>query len=261
MGCINILNGFSNNQHPAQDNAINLLVYNLMPNRLETEHQIISVLKRTPHNFNITFCRMASHHFRHADGGIIQKYATLAEIEQNHFDALLVTGAPLDQKKFTEVDYWEEFKKLLIWRKTHVKTSLFNCWSAWAAGSLDQILSGQALSNKICGVYRSNGFTMPHSRYFKIPTKAVSKSARILAEDAQIGATIVFDPRHNSYYLAGHFEYGTRTLAEEYQRDIQRGLNPQVPANYFDNQQRPHNTWQQSATKFYRQWLQQFSTN
>ncbi|WP_429971599.1 homoserine O-acetyltransferase/O-succinyltransferase family protein [Fructilactobacillus sp. Tb1] len=258
MGCMNILSGYAKNNHQPQLDAINLLVLNLMPNRAETEHQIISLLKRTPHNFNVTFCRMKSHHIKHFDSEIIAKYVSLADIRDQHFDALLVTGAPIDQKQFTDIDYWDEFKTFLDWRKTHVNTSLFSCWAAWAAGTVDEVLTGVPVTDKIYGVYTTNGITMPHSRYFKIPQTSVK--ADVLAGNDEIGATVIFDQQTKSYYVTGHFEYGTTTLANEYFRDVKNGLQTAEPKNYFDQNQHPHNTWNADATKFYRHWLNQFAT-
>ncbi|WP_395320157.1 homoserine O-acetyltransferase/O-succinyltransferase family protein [Fructilactobacillus frigidiflavus] len=258
MGCMNILSGYSKNHHQPQLDAINLLVLNLMPNRAETEHQIISLLKCTPHNFNVTFCRMATHHTKHFASEIIDKYVTLADIEDQNFDALLVTGAPVDQKKFAEIDYWEEFKHFIDWRKDHVGTSLFTCWAAWAAGTLDDVLIGQPVTNKIYGVYTTNGITMPHSRYFKVPVDYVN--ATVLAGNSQIGATLIWDDTLRSAYVTGHFEYGTNTLAQEYFRDLNNGLHTKKPVNYFDENQRPHNTWKRSGSQFINQWLTKIAT-
>lgn len=255
---MNILSGYSQNKQQPQPMDINLLVLNLMPNRSETEHQIISVLKRTPYDFNLTFCRMATHQTKHFASGMLDKYVTLADIQNQHFDALLVTGAPIDQKQFTEIDYWEEFKTFVEWRKTHVTTSCFNCWSAWAAGTVEQILVGEPVTEKIYGVFTTNGITMPHSRYFKIPKATVK--IKVLAGNPQIGATVMWDEATKTYYVTGHFEYGTTTLANEYFRDVKKGLATDQSKNYFTKNQRPKNTWKADATKFYRGWLSQVTT-
>lgn len=255
MGCMNVLSGYAKNRHQPQLTAINLLVLNLMPNRSETEHQIISVLKRTPYDFNLTFCRMATHQVKHFASGMLEKYVTFADIKEQHFDALLVTGAPIDQKQFTEIDYWEEFKEFVDWRKTHVTTSCFSCWSAWAAGTIDHVLVGETVPAKIYGVFTTNGITMPHSRYFKIPPKNVK--IKVLASNQAIGTTVMWDDETQTYYVTGHFEYGTTTLANEYFRDVKKGLATDKPKNYFTKKQRPKNTWKSDATMFYRDWLRQ----
>ncbi|WP_413628161.1 homoserine O-succinyltransferase [Fructilactobacillus vespulae] len=256
MGCMNILSGYAKNRRTTTKNAINLVVFNLMPNRAETEHQIISLLKRTPHDFNLTFCRMKTHRCKHFAKDVAKRYLTLADINNQHFDALIVTGAPVDQKPFQEVDYFTEFKELLQWRKTHVKTCLFSCWAAWAAGTVDQVLTGHPHKQKIYGIYTTDGFTMPHSRYFTIPVNQVT--GEVIAGDPEIGATLIHSDKTASYYVTGHLEYGTNTLADEFYRDVSKGLHPHKPLNYFDQKQHPHNTWNQTATKFYRQWLSQF---
>ena len=259
MGCINILSGYSQNSHQKIDDALSILVLNLMPNRLETEHQIIDLLKQTDLNINLTFCRMASHHIKHFNPKIIEKYVTTKDVFEDHFDALIVTGAPLDRKNFHDVDYWNEFVDFIKWRKNHVDTCLFSCWAAWAAGTIDGILIGKQLDQKIYGVYTTDGITMPQSRYFTIPRNDVK--AKVLAGNDSIGATLIFDSNTNSYYVTGHLEYGTKTLADEYFRDVKKGLDTKKPSNYFDNQDHPINSWHTDATTFYINWLNQFTSS
>ncbi|GAP00853.1 homoserine O-succinyltransferase [Fructobacillus fructosus] len=258
MGRINILNGYNKNADEREKQAIDLVIVNLMPTRAETEHQFISVLKLTPYNFNLTFAGMATHRYRHFERDIRAIYTTLDQIRDQKFDALIITGAPLDQIPFSEVDYWAEFQDWVNWRKEHVQTSLFTCWAAWAAGEIDRLFKGQALSHKICGIYQSNGYTIPHSRYFTIDQDSITHSATVLAGTKQLGATIVKEEQSASYYVTGHLEYSTQTLANEFARDQQQQKKVKAPENYFLLQGAPKNTWQRSTRRFFREWLAPF---
>ncbi|CAK8054458.1 homoserine O-acetyltransferase/O-succinyltransferase family protein [Eupransor demetentiae] len=258
MGKINILNGYNKNCTRGDRNGINLVIVNLMPTRAETEHQFISVLKNAPYNFNLTFAGMASHHYRHFADDIREKYVTLNQIEDKQYDALLISGAPLDRKSFNEIDYWDEFKKWLDWRKDHVRTSLFTCWAAWAAGEIEGVCKGKQLEEKTYGVYQTQAFTMPHSRYFRIEKDSLRPQAECIAGNQELGATLFHDRDLNSYYVTGHLEYSTQTLAQEFRRDRERGLKTAEPKNYFGKNKRPHNSWQRSTRAFYRLWLSPF---
>lgn len=255
MGCLNILSGYSTNSSQKISDGLNILVVNLMPNRVETEQQIVNLVKATNQNINLTFCRMATHQIKHFDPTFTQKYVTTKEVYNQSFDAMIVTGAPVDNLDFQDVDYFNEFKELLDWRKTHVSTCIFSCWSAWAAGTIDGALHGHHVKNKIYGVYNTNNITMPHSRFFKVPLDEVN--AELVAGNEEIGATVVFNEKYDSYYVTGHLEYATDTLSNEYFRDVHKGLHPKQPVDYFDPDLHPTNHWRQSAIKFYQHWLNQ----
>ncbi|USS90302.1 homoserine O-acetyltransferase/O-succinyltransferase family protein [Fructilactobacillus carniphilus] len=254
MGRMNILTGYNQNTTTPQPGALNVLIVNLMPKRAETEHQLISVFKRTHQNFNLTFAYLPHHHFQHYAAGVKQRYASLTDVQDQQFDALLVTGAPVDQKAFQEIDYWDDFQSLLAWRRHHVQTSLFLCWAAWAAGEREHQFTGKRLDHKLCGVFTTDGVTMPHSRYFTIPLASVEPGVRVLAGNDQLGAVVLHAPALNSYYVMGHLEYSTNTLALEEQRDQQAEKSTPHPQNYYHNG-RPVNRWQADATRFFKQWL------
>ena len=254
MAVIYITNGFTQNTNIEHPETLKVLLLNLMPNRAETEHQFVSLLKNSRRDITLTFCLPKTHTLKNNARESLEKYATFDEISSNYYDALIVTGAPLDRLDFTAVDYWDEFLDIVDWRKTHAQQSLFVCWSAYAAGEIEGIFKGQQLTKKISGVYTTNRLTIPHSRYFTIPLQN-SIDGTIVAGNREIGAVLIKNERLRSTYLTGHLEYKTDTLAQEYKRDSLAGLAPHKPNNYFDKNNNPINTWSATASSFYRQWL------
>ncbi|WP_127848634.1 homoserine O-acetyltransferase/O-succinyltransferase family protein [Lacticaseibacillus hulanensis] len=244
---------------PAGD--LKILILNLMPNRAVTERQFVRILQLAGSpatDIEVTFCLPATHAIRRHAEQITAAYTNFAAVQNENFDALIVTGAPLDRIAFTDVDYWDEFQQILRWRHTHVRQSLFLCWGADAAGYADGVFTPEQLDRKITGVYTANGVTMPQSRYFKIPLSV--QRGEVLAGNSDLGALIVADASTRSHYVAGHFEYLPGTLADEYHRDRRKnGALAPRPANYFDPDMRPQYTWRSSATAFYHNWLAQLA--
>ncbi|KRL96739.1 homoserine O-acetyltransferase/O-succinyltransferase family protein [Liquorilactobacillus satsumensis] len=260
MSCVSILSGLTKNDVPVVPGSLKILILNLMPTRQATEKQFTQLLAQIPQNSTVTFCVPETHQFRHPEKNLFEKYVTFAQIQHNHYDALIVTGAAIDQLPFQAIDYWEELKEILTWRHTHVKTSLFVCWGAYAAGNIEHLFTGLQLKHKLNGVYTVNGITMPHSRYFTIPSQNVNKRARVIAGNNELGAVVIHDPITASLYVTGHLEYSTETLAKEYQRDLRLDPTTQIPYNYFDENLCAQNTWRKSAINFYRTWLGKISS-
>lgn len=254
MSKIFIYNGYSKNTNVSHPEALQVLLLNLMPNRAETELQFISLLKQSQRDIALTFCLPNTHNLKNNAAESLEKYSTFNEIHENYYDALIVTGAPLDRLDFSAVDFWNEFTEILTWRKTHVSQSLFVCWGAYAAGKIDGIFEGKQLIQKISGVFTTNNLTIPHSRYFIIPMSN-SIDGDVIAGNDEIGAALIINKELNSTYLTGHLEYQTETLAQEYQRDVAAKLNPPKPKNYFNTQNQPINTWKKTAITLYQQWI------
>lgn len=246
--------------------TLNILIVNLMPNRLQTEKQFIGLLMKLSVNVRLTFAVPATHQIKHETEQIVQNYVTLADIWDRHFDGLIVTGAPVDRTKFEKIDYWQEFERLLAWRKTHVKESLFACWAVYGAGYAERNFPVRHITSKISGVYRTNDIlnrrstlttglnhiTMPHSRYFTIPNQGLPRRLKV-AGDNKLGAFVLRDELLHSTYVTGHLEYDTETLAEEYQRDLAKGIVTREPENYLVDGQ-PRNNWAADADKFFVNW-------
>ncbi|KRL05791.1 homoserine O-acetyltransferase/O-succinyltransferase family protein [Liquorilactobacillus oeni] len=253
MAYVNILHGLTQSHAPATP-SLKILILNLMPDRIKTERQFSKMLAHTTYNSTITFCIPQTHQFRHPEKGLYEKYVTFDQIRDQYYDALIVTGAAVDQLAFEKVDYWQELKEIIFWRHSHVKTSLFICWSAYAAGEIEHFFVGKKLEKKISGVYTVNGYTMPHSRYFTIPQQNVDHD-NLLAGNELLGAVIVRDISSASLYVTGHFEYLTNTLREEYYRDLKHDPTTPIPVNYFSKDLQATNTWEKSAVHFYQNWL------
>ncbi|MFD1441738.1 homoserine O-acetyltransferase/O-succinyltransferase family protein [Lacticaseibacillus hegangensis] len=255
MAQVTILRGLTRTAEATAPSALQLLVLNLMPNRAQTEQQLAQVLAAGKRPVALTFCVPDTHHLRHNAAAVRRAYAGFHDIEDQHFDGLIITGAPLDRLAFQQVDFWPELHRILAWRKTHVTGSLFICWGAYAAGTIDGLFTGQPLTDKISGVYTTGGLTMPQSRFFKIPLTSVRRG-QIITGSSALGATFIKDLATNSWYLAGHLEYQTDTLLAEYQRDCRKDPTTPKPAHYFDQNRQPQNTWRRDAARVYAGWLQ-----
>ncbi|WP_461214052.1 homoserine O-acetyltransferase/O-succinyltransferase family protein [Lacticaseibacillus sp. GG6-2] len=259
MAHVTILSGLTRtNDIPAPD-ARRILVLNLMPNRAVTERQIANVFAAGTQPVALTFCLPDTHHIHNNEAKVREAYTSFSQIQAQHFDGLIVTGAPLDRLPFHQIDFWPELRRILTWRKAHTDGALFICWGAYAAGAIDGAFSGRQLTQKISGVYTTSGLTMPQSRFFMIPLNAVHRG-QIIAGDDELGATLVEDATTNSWYLAGHLEYQTGTLRAEYYRDYHKDQNTPLPAHYFDADMQPRNTWHNDATFVYDAWLNTLQT-
>ncbi|HCU42608.1 homoserine O-succinyltransferase [Leuconostoc falkenbergense] len=251
--------------------TITILLVNLMPNRLQTEKQFVRLLNLLSINVRVTFAVPATHNLRHSAIEVADNYLTLEDIWHQQYDGLIVTGAPVDQIKFEQIDYWEEFQHLLQWRKTSVTESLFACWATYAAGYAERNFPVKAIKNKVSGVYRPRHVTrsklsfglevlkMPQSRYFTVPALGVPRRLKV-ADDDELGAFILRDEGVNSTYITGHLEYDTTTLADEYERDLVIDNTTLAPENYFVDGY-PVNSWQQTANQFFKNWGQLIVAN
>lgn len=246
--------------------TLSILIVNLMPNRLQTEKQLTKLLTQLSVNVNVTFAVPATHHIKHDVDLVKASYVTLNDVWHKNYDGLIVTGAPVDRVKFEDIDYWQEFQKLLAWRKTHVKESLLTCWAAFGAGYAERNFPVRSHKNKIFGVYQIKhilkqhsqlttgltAVTMPHSRYFTIPFQGVSRRLKIAGND-EFGAFILRDEHLQSTYITGHLEYDTSTLQDEYQRDLKIDTATRQPENYYF-EGKPQNSWQTSAETIFSNW-------
>ncbi len=263
MAHVTLTNGLTQPPHQLTPSTPDkhILILNLMPNRAVTERQFTRMLEdaETDATIQLTFCLPATHAIRRHAEAIHTAYTDFATIRDQSFDALIVTGAPLDRIAFADVDYWDEFREILAWRHDHIKESLFLCWGADAAGFADGVFTPTQLTQKITGIYQAGPVIMPQSRYFTIPCDSLTRGT-IVAGTPELGALIVRDDDARSTYVSGHFEYFTGTLADEYHRDRHRnGDAAPRPEHYFDANMQVHNTWHSSAVAFYTDWLSKLS--
>lgn len=254
---------------------LKIALVNLMPTKIETETQIIRMLSNSPLQIEFELIHMATHDSRHTNKEYFQTfYKTFSQIKTRRFDGLIITGAPVEQLAFEEVDYWDELKEIMEWAHANVTSTLFLCWAAQAALYLQYGIKKYLKKEKIFGVFPhkilkpkslllrgfEDGFLVPHSRHTEVHEEDIRKikDLEILAVSDEAGIHIVASKDGSKIFVVGHSEYDSFTLQREYERDKAKGLPISIPKNYFpkDNpSKQPVNTWRSHAFLFYSNWL------
>ncbi len=254
---------------------LQVAILNLMPDKVTTETQLLRALGNSPLQVEITLLHMASHTSKNTtQDHLAAFYQTFADVKHRNFDALIVTGAPVEHVPFEEITYWDELTQILDWAKTHVYSSLFLCWAAFAGLYYYNDVPKYSLPQKMSGVYRhklltpfvplmagfDDRFDVPVSRNTEIRAADIALHAalEILTASEESGIFIVEDAAHRRVYILNHLEYDADTLQKEYARDVATGLNPHVPHNYFpDNDPTlpPRITWRAHRTLLFCNWL------
>ncbi|AZZ60197.1 homoserine O-succinyltransferase [Oenococcus sp. UCMA 16435] len=242
-------------------NAKEILILNLMPDRQRAEKNFFDLFNSTKKKLNLTFIIPTTHKIKHDSLAVRRVYKTFADIKDNYYDALLVTGAPLEFIDFSQIDYFPEFLEILKWRKKHVAFSTFECWSAMALSKIEYHLDYSLERKKVSGIYETPVYSLlegietirvPQSRYFKI--NRLANSWQLITNDEN-GSLISFDQANQTFIITGHPEYDRETLANEYIRDLKNGLSIDEPRNYFDKNRIPQKTWSKNSTLLYSTWL------
>lgn len=253
---------------------LNILILNLMPQKTVTETQLLRHLANTPLQLRIEFLYMTSHTFKTTHADYMETfYKTFDEIKGRYFDGLIVTGAPVEHLPFEAVDYWEEFRQVIDWSKSHVYSTLHICWGAQAALYARYGIAKHQMKRKLSGIYSQSisekpnllfrGFddeyAAPHSRYTEVRKEDIlnKSNLEILACGEEVGVSVVASRDLREVYSFGHLEYGRETLAKEYLRDVDEGLNPHIPENYFKNDDVtsvPCLRWNLAAALFFNNW-------
>lgn len=260
----------------AQDiRPLKILILNLMPTKIETETQILRLLGNTPLQVDIELLQMASHESKHtSQQHLTTFYKTFDEVKEQKFDGMIVTGAPVELLDYEEVDYYKELTTIFEWAKHNVYSTLFICWGAQVGLYYRYGVRKFTYDKKLCGIYNhtilnrlhplmrgfDDYFLVPHSRYTGVVKEDIEKhdALEILAVSEEAGVSIVCSKNGREFYVLGHCEYGRETLAQEYFRDKNKGLNPAIPYNYFPNDdpsKRPAVTWRSHASLLYANWL------
>lgn len=254
---------------------LQVLILNNMPVKQDTELQLLRALSNTPLQVDVTFMNTKTHVSLNTPASHLNKfYTTFDEIKDRTFDGLIVTGAPVEDITFEEVDYWEETCKILDWAETHVTSTLHICWAAQAGFYHYYGINKRQLTQKLFGVYEhkvSNRkiplvrgfddiFLAPHSRHTETPSEAIHacKDLTILAESEKAGVFLAIAEEGRKIFVAGHPEYDRYTLSNEYHRDLDKGLPIQIPYNYYPNddpEQRPLLQWRSHCNNLYSNWL------
>lgn len=254
---------------------ISIGLLNLMPLKEDTELQILRALSNTPLQVDVTFVRMTSHVSKNTSTSHILKfYEAFEDIKNKKFDGFIITGAPVEQIPFEEVDYWEELKTIMEWTKTNVVSTMHVCWGAQAGIYYHFGIDKVMLSEKRSGLYWhhvrnrkipivrgfDDAFLAPHSRHTEVPIEALEKDDRItiLADSDEAGVYLCMAENGRQIFVMGHPEYDRMTLDTEYKRDTAKGLNPIIPKNYYPNDdptQKPTLSWRAHCNNLYTNWL------
>ncbi len=254
---------------------LNIGILNLMPLKEDTELQLLRSLSNTPLQLDITFITVSSHESRNTAQSHINKfYEPFSAVKGRRFDGLIITGAPVEQMEFEEVDYWAELVEIMDWAEIYVTSTLFICWGAQAAMYHYYGLRKKLLPQKLFGLYRhrvlnrkeplvrgfDDVFMMPHSRHTTVDAGDIRacKELEILAESQEAGVFAAMAQEGRRVFVFGHPEYDRLTLEKEYLRDKGKGLDIQVPDNYFQNDDsstRPLLMWRAHANTLYTNWI------
>ena len=254
---------------------LEIIVLNLMPIKQDTELQLLRGLSNTPLQIDVTFLQMSSHVSKNTSASHIKKfYQTFEEIKNNNYDGMIITGAPVEKLEFEEVNYWDELITVMEWSKKHVTSTIHLCWGAQAGLYYHYGIKKELLPKKLSGVYKhrvmnrkeplvrgfDDVFMAPHSRYTQASRQQILDNPRlkVLADSDEAGIYIVLGDGGKEIFVMGHPEYDRLTLDQEYKRDIDKGIEPDLPVNYYpddDCNRKPLLSWRSHANNLYTNWL------
>ena len=253
---------------------LQIVILNLMPIKQDTELQLLRALSNTPLQIDITFLNMKSHISQNTSANHLNRfYESFDDIRWKKYDGLIITGAPVEHMEYEEVDYWQELCEVMEWSKTNVTSTFHICWGAQAGLYYHYGLQKHILPQKVFGVFEhkvmnrkipivrgfDDYFMAPHSRHTEVRSEDIHacKDLTVLAESDEVGVYLVMAGEGKQFFVMGHSEYDRLTLQEEYFRDLKKGMDIQVPKNYFpddDPTRKPHLQWR-SHSNLYSNWL------
>lgn len=254
---------------------LKIVIVNLMPTKIATETQLARVLSNSPLQVEMTLVTMDSHESTHISQEHMDSfYKTIDEIKDDYFDGMILTGAPVEQMPYEQVDYWKELCEIFEFAKTHVYSSMFICWGAQASLYYHYGIDKHLLDKKVFGVFEhkvvrphnplmrgfDEVFYAPHSRHTEVLREDIEKhpELRILADSPEVGPNIISTENGRQIFVLGHQEYDKGTLAGEYFRDVDKGLKIDVPKNYFRNDDPEEDIlfrWRSHASLLFSNWL------
>lgn len=257
---------------------LKIVILNLMPVKITTETDLIRLLSNSPLQIEIDFLHMESHCSKNTPiEHLMTFYKTFEEIKKSNYDGMIITGAPVEQLEFEEVNYWSEISKIFEWSKTHVTSTFHICWAAQAGLYYHYGVKKYPLASKKFGVFEhynhnpqnpifrgfDDVFYVPHSRHTEIRTEDILKNSELtlLSESSESGVYMVMARNGRQFFITGHSEYSPDMLDKEYKRDIAKGLSINIPQNYYhdnnpDNE--PLVRWRSHANLLFTNWLNYF---
>ena len=254
---------------------LKLLILNLMPTKIVTETQLLRKLSNTPLQIEVEFLQTISHDAKNVDAGHLKSfYRTFDEVKDHFYDGMIITGAPVENMDFEQVDYWPELCRIMKWTTTNVHSTMHICWGAQAGLYYHYNIKKHILDKKVSGVYEhrmikphipffrgfDDTFFIPHSRNTTVDVEDITSvpELELLAVSDEAGVFAVKTADNKRFFIMGHPEYDADTLANEYFRDLNKGINPTIPAHYFPNDdpnQKPVVRWRAHAQLLYSNWL------
>ena len=257
---------------------LEIVLLNLMPTKIVTETQLSRVLGNTPLQVHLELMMISSHKSKNTpEEHLLSFYKTFDELKERKFDGMVITGAPVENLPFEEVDYWDELVRIMEWSKTHVHSTFHICWAAQAGLYYHYGIQKHPLPEKLFGVYRHHAdykraillrgfddeFWAPHSRHTTIDRADVEAvpGLKILASSKEAGVYIIMNKEGRQIFVMGHSEYDPDTLEREYLRDKSQGLPIHVPVNYYPNDddiKPPMVRWRGHGNLLYSNWLNYF---
>ena len=257
---------------------LHILMLNLMPTKVVTETQIARLIGNTPLQVELELLQTATHKARHTSAEhMLAFYRTFDEVRERRYDGMIITGAPVEQLEFEQVEYWDELCGIMEWSKTHVTSTFHICWGAQAGLYYHFGIPKYPLENKLFGVFRhhpdhrrsmlmrgfDDEFWVPHSRHTEVRREDIERhpELKIVASSPEAGVLICMTERGKQVFVTGHSEYDADTLGLEYRRDRDAGLPIALPENYYtddDETKPPLVRWRSCANLLYSNWLNYF---
>ena len=257
---------------------LRIIMLNLMPQKIVTETQIARLIGNTPLQVELELLQTATHQSKHTSAEhMLSFYKVFDDIKDQNFDGMIITGAPVENLPFEEVEYWDELCEIMEWSKTHVTSTLHICWGAQAALYYHYGVKKYPLDQKLFGVFEhkldykrsilfrgfDDTFLVPHSRHTMNRREDIEAvpALRVLASSDEAGVFVATTDKGRQIFVTGHSEYDADTLKKEYLRDKNQGLEIQIPKNYFpndDDTKEPIVRWRSCANLFYSNWLNYF---
>lgn len=254
---------------------IEIGILNLMPLKEETELQLLRALSNTPLQVDVTFLMVSNHTSKNTPTSHLNKfYYTFDQVKNRKFDGLIITGAPVEQMEYEDVDYWKEFEEICEWTKRNVTSTLHLCWGAQAGLYYHYGIPKYPLQEKMFGLFNhqvlnrkvplvrgfDDYFLAPHSRHTEVRREDIDRHPEltVLAESEEAGVFLVMDTNGKKIFVMGHPEYDRVTLHNEYIRDKNKGLPIALPKNYYTDDDctiRPNLQWRSHANNLYTNWL------
>ena len=254
---------------------LNVLILNLMPTKEVTETQLLRKLSNSPLQVNIELLQTASYTPTHVDATHLDSfYTTFDKVKARKFDGMIITGAPLERVEYEDVAYWDELCQIMKWSENHVHCTYYLCWGAYAAFYYFYGIKHRFYDRKLAGIYEhkvlkptsplfrgfDDVFHAPQSREAYVTHEQIQNipELEIMADSDEAGVTIVKTEDSRKFFVTCHAEYDADTLANEYKRDLDKGLDPDIPKNYFpedDPKNPPVVNWRSTGQLLYTNWL------